>query len=181
MGFPKPLLRIGSETYLQHLAAAMLHAVDRLVVVLGAHTERIQPSLPADPRITVVKNVAFARGQLSSLKVALANVADASAVMVHLIDHPRVRAETFSAIVEHYQGEGKPIVIARCKGRRGHPVIFDRSVFPELLAAPEDQGARAVVNADPDRIAYCEVEDDGVLIDLDTPADLERVGLIKPQ
>jgi molybdenum cofactor cytidylyltransferase len=181
MGFPKPLLRIGGETYLEHLAVAMLQAVDSLVVVLGANIERIRPSLPADPRITVVENAGFARGQLSSLKVALANVADASAIMVHLIDHPRVRAETFNAIVEHYRGEGKPIVIARCNGHRGHPVIFDRSVFAELLGAPEGQGARVVVNADPERIAYCEVEDDGVLLDLDTPADLERAGLTKPQ
>jgi len=43
------------------------------------------------------------------------------------------------------------------------------------------RGARVVVNADPERIAYCEVEDDGVLLDLDTPADLERAGLTKPQ
>ena len=181
MGFPKPLLKIGDETYLAHLAAIMLPSVDRLIVVLGAHSDRIRPAMPQNARITVAENPNYARGQLSSLKIALAHAHDASAIMMHLIDHPRVKAATFRAVLEHYERTGKPIVIARYNGRRGHPVIFDHSLFCELLAAPEDQGARVVVNADPDRVAYCDVADDGILLDLDTPADVARAGLAGPR
>ncbi len=181
MGFPKALLRIDGETYLQHLAATMLTSVDHLVVVLGAHIERIRRTVPQDLRLTVAENRNYKRGQLSSLKVALRQAGDASAVMMHLIDHPRVKGETFRAVVEEYERTGKPIVIARYDGRRGHPVLFDRSVFGELLAAPEDQGARVVVNADPSRVAYCDVNDEGILLDLDTPADVSRAGLAGPQ
>ncbi|HVN88842.1 MAG TPA: nucleotidyltransferase family protein [Candidatus Binataceae bacterium] len=181
MGFPKALLRIGNETYLQHLAATMLTSVDHLVIVLGAHIERIRLTVPQDTRLTVAENRNYRRGQLSSLKVALRQVGDVSAVMMHLIDHPRVKRETFRAVVEQYEHTGKPIVIARYNGRRGHPVLFDRSLFGELLAAPEDQGARVVVNADPSRIAYCDVDDEGIVQDLDTPADVVRAGLAEPQ
>ena len=72
---------------------------------------------------------------------------------------------------------GKPIVIARYQGRRGHPVLFERSLFQELLDAPEDQGARVVVNADASRVGYVDVDDAGTVLDLDTPADLVRAGL----
>ena len=56
----------------------------------------------------------------------------------------------------------------------------DRALFAELLSAPEGQGARAVVNAEPGRVRYLEVEDPGVVLDLDTPAELEAAGFAPP-
>jgi molybdenum cofactor cytidylyltransferase len=179
MGYPKPLLRIGNETFLAHTAAIMLDVVERLIIVLGAHSERIRPAVPADPRIVVVENPHYERGQLSSLKVGLP-ATTASAALVHLADHPLVKPATFEALVAEYGRSGKPIVIARYEGRRGHPGIFARALFDELLRAPEDQGARVVVNADPTRVAYVDVDDAGVTTDLDIPADLEREGLRGP-
>ncbi|HEY2663799.1 MAG TPA: NTP transferase domain-containing protein, partial [Candidatus Binataceae bacterium] len=73
------------------------------------------------------------------------------------------------------------ILAARHHGRRGHPVIFSRALFDELLDAPEDHGARAVVNRVPSRVAYFEVEDSGVTLDLDTPADLKAAGVDLPR
>jgi molybdenum cofactor cytidylyltransferase len=179
MGYPKPLLRIDNESFLAHTAAIMLDVVERLIIVLGGHSERVRSAVPGDSRIVVVENPHYERGQLSSLKVGLAS-GTASAAIVHLADHPLVRRATFEALVAEYGRSGKPIVIARYLGRRGHPVIFSRALFDELLSAPEDQGARVVVNADPSRVAYVDVDDAGVTTDLDTPADLERVGLPAP-
>jgi molybdenum cofactor cytidylyltransferase len=104
----------------------------------------------------------------------------AAGALIHLADHPMVRAETFAAVIDCYRSVGKPITIARYQGRRGHPVLFARDLFVELAGAPEDQGARAVVAADPSRVAYVDVDDPGVLTDLDTPEDLERAGLGRP-
>jgi molybdenum cofactor cytidylyltransferase len=181
MGFPKPLLRIDGETYLERLVAAMRPAVDGLIIVLGAHREMISRAIPRGPGISTVTNPNYPDGQLSSLKVALRRIPEnAAAVMVHLIDHPTVTSTTFSQMVETWRNSPAPILIARYRGRRGHPVIFERRLFDELLAAPDNQGARIVVNADPDRVTYCEVEDPGVSLDLDTPADLIAAGLEPP-
>ena len=181
MGYPKPLLRLGSRTFIEVLAAAMLQSVVRLIVVVGAHAGAVRAAIPDDPRIAVVENPDYLRGQLSSIKAALPRVGlDAVGVLIHLADHPMVRAETFAAITDGYRRLGKPIVIARYRGRRGHPVLFARALFGELAAAPEDQGARVVVAADPARVAYVDVDDPGVLTDLDTPEDLERAGLGRP-
>jgi molybdenum cofactor cytidylyltransferase len=181
MGYPKPLLQIGGRTFIEHIAETMLAVVPRLVIVVGAHRERVQAAIPRDNRIAVVENPHYTRGQLSSLKAGLGAIAaEAAGVLVHLGDHPMVRAATFRAIVDSYDRVGKPIVIARHDGRRGHPLIFDRAICSELLSAPEEEGARYVVNADAARVEYVDLDDPGINLDLDTPSDLKRAGLPPP-
>lgn len=181
MGYVKPLLPIGPRTFVAHLAALMLKWVPRLVVVVGAEAARVRAALPPDSRIVTVENRDYASGQLASLKVGLAALGDvADAALVHLADHPLVQAATFGKLVQAYARAGWPIAIARHRGRRGHPIIFARSLFVELMWAPESEGARAVVNRDPSRVCYVEVDDPGVTLDLDTPEDLARAGLAPP-
>ncbi len=181
MGFPKPLLEIEGRTFVDHLARTMLEVVPRLIIVIGAHAERVRSAIRPDSRITIVENPDYSRGQLTSAKAGLRALAtDAAAAMLHLVDHPRVTAATFRGIVDEYEHRRPAILIARYQGRRGHPVIFDRALFEELLAVPEDRGANEVVNRDPARISYFETEDPGVTLDLDEPADLAAAGLSIP-
>jgi molybdenum cofactor cytidylyltransferase len=181
MGYPKPLLKIGGQTFIERIAESMLAVVPRLVIVLGAHGDRVRAAISRDERIVMVENPNYSRGQLSSLKVGLSAIQpDSTGALVHLGDHPMVRVETFQAIVDSYNQLDKPIVIARHAGHRGHPVIFGRAIFAELQSAPEEEGARHVVNADASRIAYVDSDDPGVNLDLDTPADLIRAGLSLP-
>jgi molybdenum cofactor cytidylyltransferase len=181
MGYPKPLLPIGTRTYLAHTADVMLSAMDSVIVVVGAHRERVRAAVPRHARVMIVENPRYERGQLSSLKAALALVpADTDAVIVHLADHPTVTLETFRGVIHEYARTGQPVVIARYQGRRGHPVLFGRTLFKELMAASEDLGARMVVNADTTRVAYLDVTDPGVVLDLDSPDDVIRAGLAPP-
>jgi len=181
MGYPKPLLTIDGTTFIEKITATMLAVVPRLVVVLGAHADRIRPAIPHDERIVIVENPNYLHGQLSSLKVGLGAVQPGAAgAIVHLADHPMVRVESFRAVVDSYERSRRPIVIARSGGQRGHPVIFDCAIFVELRSAPEDEGARHVVNADGSRVEYVDLDDPGINLDLDTPADLARAGLPPP-
>ncbi|MGA9722061.1 MAG: nucleotidyltransferase family protein [Candidatus Binatus sp.] len=181
MGYPKPLLKIGEQTFIGHIAETMLAVVPRIVIVLGAHRDPVHAAIPRDARIVIVENPNYSRGQLSSLKVGLSALdPNAAGALVHLADHPLVQAETFRVIVDSYKRNGKPITIARRDGHRGHPVIFDRTIFAELESAPEEEGARHVVNADASRVAYVDLPDPGINLDLDTPSDLARAGLPPP-
>jgi molybdenum cofactor cytidylyltransferase len=181
MGYPKPLLLIEGKTFIEKIAAKMLAVAPRLVIVIGAHRDRVRDAIPRDVRIEIVENPNYSRGQLSSLKIGLGAIhADSQGVIVHLADHPMVRVESFRAVVDSYERTGKPMVIARNGGQRGHPVLFDRSVFAELQNAPEGEGARHVVKADASRVEYVDLDDPGITLDLDTPADLARAGLSAP-
>jgi molybdenum cofactor cytidylyltransferase len=159
----------------------MLEVVSRLIIVTGAHDDRVARAVPQDPRVVLYHNPEWSRGQLSSLKTGLIGLTpECSAVVVQLADHPLVKAATVRGLVATCNETHMPIVIARHNQRRGHPVLFDRAVFDELMAAPDELGARAVVNADAGRVTYFEVDDLGVVMDLDTPAELIGAGLPPP-
>jgi molybdenum cofactor cytidylyltransferase len=181
MGFPKPLLRLNGETFLAHLARSMLTAVERLIIVLGARSDAVAAAVPVDDRIIIIDNPDYNLGQLSSIKCGLRAVSPhADAAILHLIDHPTVLAQTFGRLADEYAISRRPILVTRCAGRRGHPVLFDCSVFAELERAPLEVGARAVVEAEQDRVMYVDIDDSGVLLDLDTPADLAEAGFPGP-
>lgn len=184
MGYPKPLLRVGTCTFLEQVSAAMLEAVPRLIIVTGAWSNLVRPKIPSDSRIATVENRDWSRGQLSSLKVGICAVSGtAEAVLVHLADHPLVRPATFREMTRFYASQPSQvkILIARSGGRRGHPVIFAKSIFDELLMASDSVGAKQVINRDPNRVAYLDIDDPGVVLDLDTPDDLARAGLPLPR
>jgi CTP:molybdopterin cytidylyltransferase MocA len=181
MGTAKAGLRLDGRTFLEHAFEALAGGgVDRLLVVTGADPASVIAALPRGRDVAVVHNVAPERGQLSSLKVALEHVAatwpEAVIVVVELVDHPAVRPATVRALLDTAHARPAcPIVVPVHGGKRGHPVVFARDVWDELRATEDDLGARAVVRADPSRVALLEVDDPGVLIDVDTPADLRRL------
>ena len=94
-------------------------------------------------------------------------------MLVHLVDHPYINARLVKNMIEQFNASGKLIVVPRHGGKRGHPVIFSRELFSELLAAPIDQGAKAVVNVHRDQTLEIETDDKGITVDIDTP-DLYR-------
>jgi molybdenum cofactor cytidylyltransferase len=181
MGFPKPLLMVEGRTFIAHLCDTLLAELPHVLVVLGAYAEQIRAAIPDNPRLTIVENPNYTAGQLSSLKAAVAAVdTRADAILVHLADQPLIQRRTISSLLAAYAAGSKKIVVARYQGKRGHPVIFDRSVFRELMEVPDTLGARAVVHSDPERVACVEIDDSGVVTDFDFPSDLARAGLGEP-
>jgi molybdenum cofactor cytidylyltransferase len=117
---------------------------------------------------------------LSSLQIAIHHLQSASesnpvdGILVHLVDHPYLSSELVDLMIGRFYETQKLIVVPRFHGRRGHPVIFSRHLFPELLATPWDQGAKIVVHAHRDETLEIDTEDEGVLIDIDTPEEYRR-------
>lgn len=170
MGELKPLLQYRGRSFLAACCAYLLDGgVDSVVVVLGNKAEVIQPAVPLDPRIRSAWNPTYTKGQLSSLQVGLGLLPpETIAAVVTLVDHPAIAGDTVGALLQAFWKSGKPIVIPTFGGRRGHPVLFARAVFGELLQAPPEQGAKTVVRRDPGRVALVPVSDEGVLLDIDT-------------
>lgn len=175
MGHPKATLPWGDGETFVSVEVRVMHAagLSPLLVVCGEHARETRAALPADIPLRVLDNPAPERGQLSSLKIALRALQDAPGLcgaLVALVDHPSVTVRTLDALT----AEAAPprIVVPRHDGRRGHPVLFGRDLFEELLDADDAQGARPVVRKAPDRVLEVEVDDPGVLLDIDTPDDL---------
>lgn len=183
MGTPKALLPYEGYTFIERICRAFLTAgVGELIVVLGAWEEKLRPALPAHPALRTVVNPDYTLGQLSSLTTGLrALSAESEAAVVNLVDHPLIVAETIAALIASFRADPLPIIIASHNGKRGHPVMFSRDVYAELLAAPLDKGAKVVVRKDPERVRAVPLADPGILADIDTPEEYTRwTGLSVP-
>jgi molybdenum cofactor cytidylyltransferase len=134
--------------------------------VLGAAGEEIRAR--ATRPATFVMNRNYARGQTSSMQCGLRAVpGDSRGVLFTLVDHPAVAPETISALVD---GAGGALVRVPCwQGRRGHPIWFANELIPEFLALPGDGAARDVVRRHAAQTEYFDMDDPGILADIDDP------------
>jgi 4-nitrophenyl phosphatase len=92
-----------------------------------------------------------------------------------LADQPALTPDLLRALVERYQATGAPIVAPVYQGQCGNPVLFDRALFAELLAVEGDQGGRGLIARYQAAVERVAVDDPAVMLDVDTPQDLERV------
>ncbi len=154
--------------------------ISDVVIVTGSQHAAIIDAIAADrPPITpvFVTNPRPALGQLSSLWIGLdaATKLDVDGVLVTPVDIPMIHPSTIRQVIEAWERTHAPIVRPAVGERHGHPVLFDRAVFDALRHAPLAEGARAVVHATGDRLMNVTVDDEGCLIDVDTPADYEAI------
>jgi molybdenum cofactor cytidylyltransferase len=124
-------------------------------------------------RLRLVYASHHAEGLSASLAAGVAALPqDGEGVFVFLGDMPRVPAGLAAAMAEGL-GAGAPAVATSFKGRRGHPVLFGRTLWPDLLKLTGDKGAGELLRALGDRLALIEAPHDGVLFDVDRREDLD--------
>lgn len=182
MGSPKALLRYRGRTFLETILEIMQEiGVHRCIAVgRNAHTMLAKLDLSG---VTVVTNRELEAGPIGSIRASIRAIRSRSyeGLLVWPIDFPHVAAGTALALVERFQRSDRPkIVVPSFREKRGHPVLFSKAVFDELLAAPNRVGARAVVNVDPARVAQVPVNDRAVVDEINTPVEyadlLKRTG-----
>jgi molybdenum cofactor cytidylyltransferase len=166
MGFPKALLRYREETFLDRLAGLFAARCSPVIVVLGAEAERIRAG--GHPAATFVVNPNWARGQTTSMQCGLRAVPpEADGVLFTLVDHPAIAPATIDALLD---GPRAALLrVPRYHGRRGHPIWFSRDIVPEFLALPETGAARDVVRSHSAQTEFLDVDDPGILADIDDP------------
>lgn len=177
MGYPKALLRYRGVTFVESiLGAAAAAGLEPLVAVLGPDGSKVLEVADLG-NATEVRNLRPETGQLGSIKRGLEAVVNrpVDAVVIWPVDQPHVSVRTVELLVEAFRVSSMPIVVPTCGDRRGHPVLFGRALFEELLAAPLDEGARAVVRAHPGKVHEVPVADPAVLQDIDTPQAYEEL------
>ena len=179
MQLAKQLLPLGDSTILEQTIAHVREAeVEETVLVLGASAVSIQERLPVAllAKLKIVVNEAYAQGMASSLKEGISALDSAiDAALIILGDQPFVRSQTYDRIIHAYRRSPARIVIPSYQGSRGNPVLIDRSLFSEVMDLKGDVGCRSIFNQHLGEIVEVEVEDPGVLLDIDELADYERL------
>lgn len=169
MGSPKALLLYQGETFLDRLIRLFSEHCSPVIAVLGAQRDRVRAGLRRAGEATLVENPDFLLGQFSSMQCGLRAVpADADGVLFTLVDHPAVEPDTLAALVT--AKDASPLRIPRCDGRRGHPIWFSRPLAAEFLGLPAVSSAREVLTRHAAEVAYLDLDDPGILADVDDPA-----------
>jgi molybdenum cofactor cytidylyltransferase len=176
MGTAKQLLRLDGRPLLEHvLDSVRASSVTEIILVLGSEARAIEQEIDTE-NVRVVINENYRQGIGTSLKAGLASVdAHAEAALIALADQPFVRSTTLDRLIAEHRAGKAEIVIPTYRGFRGNPVLLDRSVFSEVMALTGDVGCRAIFGDHTQGIVKVEVDDAGILLDIDRQSDFERV------
>ncbi|PRP93255.1 Nicotine blue oxidoreductase [Enhygromyxa salina] len=178
MGRAKALVELDGRSFVNAGIELLRAAGCELVLVVdGAH--RLDPESLAGARL--VHNSRWRDGPLSTLQLglrqALARTPELDGLVAHHVERPRVRAQTVRALLEAHAREPGGLWQPTHLGRSGHPMLWPRGLFSQLLALdPARDTARVLVRGAAAGLRRkLEVDDPGVLDNIDTPAQLQRV------
>jgi nicotine blue oxidoreductase len=180
MGAPKAFLEMDGTSFLARAAAALREGgCDAVWVVTGPADDEAAARIASKARemgAHVAVNPAPDSEQVDSLRAGLRAIpGEADAAVVLPVDVPRVDADAVRRVVNAFRERGAPVLRAVHGGRHGHPVLFARALFAELLDGDLPDGARTVVHAHAAELEEVEVAAAGVLHDVDTPEDFRRL------
>lgn len=175
-GMTKQLVSWEGSTMVERSARTALDAgLHPVVVVTGHDAGRVGAAIAGLP-VQVVLNTEFAVGLSTSVRKGIETLpASTGAAVFLLADQPGATPEVVRALVAKHRVTLAPIVVPTYHGRRGNPVLFDAAVFPELSKIEGDYGGRALFARHAGSLAPLPVEEPGILQDIDTREDLERV------
>jgi molybdenum cofactor cytidylyltransferase len=178
MGTLKQLLQVGgSPLLLRAVESALASPAWPVVIVLGAHAEKIRPILARMP-VLVTENPAWAEGMAASIRAGVTTLQQFSrrldAALIALCDQPAFSAAVIGQLVAAQQATGRSIAAARYAGRNGAPALFLREHFSTLTHLTGEEGARALLNDEPARVAAVDLPK--LAVDLDTPTDVTAFG-----
>ena len=182
MGAPKQLLELdGQPLLIRAVAAALASPAWPVVVVLGAHAEKIRPVLARLP-VLVTENAAWPEGMAASIRAGVTTLQQFSrnldAALIALCDQPAFSTDVIAQLIATQRSTGRSIVAAHYSGRHGAPALFLREHFSTLTHLTGEEGARALLNDDPARVASVDLP--ALALDLDTPADVAALSPKSP-
>ncbi len=172
----KLLLRLDGETLIRHVVKTATRSnADEVIVVLGYDAEKVKQQL-LRLQCKLITNENYLKGQSESVKVGLAAVpSSAEAVMVLPADVALIDEHSINTVIDEYRRSENRIVIASHRNQSGHPILLDRTLFPEISEISEDTfGLKSLIDRHRAEVKYVDVGTDKVLIDIDTEEEFNR-------
>ena len=176
MGKLEPLIQISGKTFLEHIVQVIRSAgLEKIIVVLGhqasdisEHCDRLGIDFQLNPD--------YEKGQFSSLQAAITAVDEqCKAVLVCLGDQPHIRSSWVKKILLEMRSSQANIIQPVFQGKGGHPILYRKNLFSEIVAMNVNQTARDLLARHRDTRLRFEVPENDILLDADTPKDLERI------
>ena len=163
----KPMVALTAETIIASKASSV-------VIVTGFEHQKIKESIKTS-NIEFIHNKNFRNGISSSVVSAIKSAPeDCSAILIGLGDMPKITVSHINKLIDAYNPlEGRAICVPTWKGKRGNPVLWSRRFFPEMLELKGDFGAKELMGKYAELVVEVEMNDNGIVMDIDTPEALE--------
>jgi molybdenum cofactor cytidylyltransferase len=175
MSRPKPLLAVGTDTFVERAARTLSAAGCRRIYLVVNRDADWAAGVARAAGLHVVVNAEPGSEQIDSLRLVLRELpADSAAVLVLPVDLPLVTPDTAAALVSAYRAEPGLLYLPFHNTVAGHPVLLDRQLYDEILTTDLEEGLRTLIMAHARDLKEVKVMDPGILIDIDTPDDYWR-------
>jgi len=173
MGAVKQLLPVDNRPAVTRCVENIIKAgVDNIVVVVNPAGNEIVGVMQEFP-VTIAVNDLPESDMAESVRVGLGAVDGSSTgIFICLSDHPLVVTATLNAMGREHNVSPDAIIIPMFQGRRGHPTLFPRFILEELRI---HSTLRDVINSHKDKILFFNVADEGVVMDMDTPEEYQKI------
>ncbi len=173
MGTPKPIVPAAGKPLASWIIETLLAVpLDPVLVITGHVATEVEAALASYP-VQFVRNPLYATGMAGSIKAAVDAVpAETEALLIVPADMPMIELATLASLIA--QAKPDRIVVPFYHGRRGHPVVFGSCFFGALAELKGDQGGRPVLERHATSIVQIPLDDEGILVDIDTKIELDR-------
>jgi CTP:molybdopterin cytidylyltransferase MocA len=173
MGTCKQLLPLEGKTVIARCLEPLLAGgIDRIVVVVGPHGDAVARAAREYP-VTIVYASDPEGDMAASVRAGRdALLPEITGVLITPCDHPLVSSQTVALLASRHQAEPARIIIPTHNGGKGHPTLFPRCILDELV---QPLTLRDLVRDTPRRLEMVEVADQGVCLDMDTPAEYQKM------
>jgi CTP:molybdopterin cytidylyltransferase MocA len=175
----KPLLPVGGQTMIERTVGCLSAAagVGRVLVVTGHRADEVRKAVGRTTAARTLCNEHYQTGgMVSSAQVgARALPPDADGFVLSLGDQPTVRPDTISHLIAAWRKGAATIAIPAYHGKRGHPIVMSADCIDAILKLTAGQTLKTVVERYKDRTIELEVDDPGVVTDVDTPDDYQQL------
>jgi molybdenum cofactor cytidylyltransferase len=179
----KLLLPLAGRPVLVHVIDAALASRARpIIVILGHQANQVRAQIApfvTYPDITIIENSAYLEGMSTSMRLGVqalishgyrksTSAYQVDSALIMLGDQPMISSQVIDALINAYRATGKHIVAPLYSGKRGSPVLFDESLFPELMEVTGDEGGRTVLERHRQELETVEIGDAMANYDVDT-------------
>jgi len=152
--------------------------VNEIIIVLGYQNETIEKLIDKTSRIKFVFNSNFESGMASSIIKGIKKLSKKTdSFFISLGDMPSINYDTYNQLIKC--NKNKKAIVPMFKGQQGNPVLFPKSFEEKLLSIQGDSGAKKILEINKKEVLYLEINDPGIIRDLDVPSDFNNLSKIE--
>ena len=178
LGRPKQLVNDHGKSLLERAIDNSLKTdLQQVYVVLGANFEQVEASVKHLP-VSIIRNERWQEGIGSSISCGLRKIqaeGNFDALLIMLCDQLHITVHHLQSLINAYLHKKAPIIATTYGGQAGVPALFDQQYFPHLQNLSGDTGAKQILHQHAKNLHPISFEQ--AIIDVDTPEDLEKLGL----